>query len=214
MPGETGPVALTSKGGQDDRAVLILAHGAGAPMDSPFMAEMAGLLEGYGVAVKRFEFDYMAARRTTGRKAPPPRAEKLLAEYQQVIDGETASRIIIGGKSLGGRVASMIAQHNFEAGRVRGLVCLGYPFHPPGKPERLRTAHLAEMTCPALIVQGENDPFGTRTEVAGYDLAGSIAFAWIEQGNHDLVPPKRTGITADAARARVAQHVYSFICNT
>lgn len=195
----------------ENRPVLILAHGAGAPMDSPFMATIADLIEGNGIRVKRFEFNYMATRRTTGRKPPPPRAERLMAEFQRVIYKERGRTIFIGGKSLGGRVASMIAQDNHAAGHIKGLVCLGFPFHPPGRPETLRTAHLREMTCPALIVQGENDPFGKRVEVESYGLPTAITVNWINEANHDLITPKRAGATQNAAWREVARHVHSFV---
>jgi predicted alpha/beta-hydrolase family hydrolase len=86
------------------------------------------------------------------------------------------------------------------------VVCLGYPFHPPGKPDKMRTAHLPAIQCPVLIAQGERDAFGTRVEVAGWDIPAQIGFHWAPHGNHDLVPPKRSGLTdednwSDAARA-------------
>lgn len=183
--------------GDPDASVLLLAHGAGAPMDSPFMNAIAALLAGQGIQVKRFEFGYMAQRRTTGKKAPPPRAEKLLGEFESALAQVGSGNIYIGGKSLGGRVASMIAEAAFSQGRIKGLVCLGYPFHPPGKPESLRTAHLLDLNCPALIVQGENDPFGNRAEVSTYQLSRSLRFYWAPAGNHDLVPPKSTGRTKE-----------------
>ena len=132
----------------------------------------------------------MASRRTRGRK-PPPRAETLRPEYVAAIAALKArGPLIIGGKSMGGRVASMIADELNAAGRIAGLLCLGYPFHPVGKPEQLRTAHLATLRTPALIVQGTRDPFGTRQEVAGYALSKSIEVLWLEDGDHDLRPRK------------------------
>jgi uncharacterized protein len=106
-------------------------------------------------------------------------------------------RLIIGGKSMGGRVASMIADDLYAAGRIAGLLCLGYPFHPPEKPTQLRTAHLADLKTPTLIVQGTRDPFGTRDEVAAYNLSQAIALLWLEDGDHDLKPRKSiSGFTA------------------
>ena len=183
---------------------VALAHGAGAAMDSPFMTAMAAGLAGRGWRVVRFEFPYMAARRRDGRRRPPDPQAKLLAAWRAVISDLGPERLVIGGKSLGGRMASLIA----EAAGVRGLVCLGYPFHPPGKPERLRTAHLADIATPSLIVQGTRDPFGTPEEVAGYDLSPRIRLAWIEDGDHDLKPRKASGRTKEqnwqAALAAVA----------
>lgn len=169
---------------------ILLAHGAGAPMDSPAMTAAARHLADAGLRVARFEFAYMASRRTGGRK-PPPRAETLCPEYLAAVDALKASGpLIIGGKSMGGRVASMIADELHAAGRIAGLLCLGYPFHPVGKPEQLRTAHLATLRTPALIVQGTRDPFGTRQEVARYALSKSIEILWLEDGDHDLRPRK------------------------
>lgn len=98
--------------------------------------------------------------------------------------------LIIGGKSMGGRVASMVADELHSAGKVAGLVCLGYPFHPPGKPAQLRTRHLAGLVTPALICQGTRDQFGTREDVVGYALSENIQILWLEDGDHDLKPRK------------------------
>ena len=177
-------------GPADAPTTLVLAHGAGAPMDSPFMAFFAGELAARGHRVVRFEFPYMAARRIDGRKRGPDRPAVLLAAWRDAIGrlGD-AGRLIIGGKSMGGRIASLVAD---DAG-VTGLVCLGYPFHPPGRPETLRTAHLAAIATPTLIVQGTRDPLGRRDEVARYPLSAAIRLCWIEDGDHDLVPRKRSG---------------------
>jgi len=103
---------------------------------------------------------------------------------------------------MGGRVASMVADELFEAGRIVGLLCLGYPFHPPGKPGQLRTRHLATLRTPALICQGTRDEFGTRDEVAGYALSERIEILWLEDGDHDLKPRKSVSgfTTADHLR--------------
>jgi len=165
--------------GPDDAAwTLLLAHGAGAGMETPFLARMADLLVERGVRVARFEFGYMAARRTSGKRRPAPKAETLIPEYRAAVAAVRGAglrgRLAIGGKSMGGRVASMIADELQGSDEADGLVCLGYPFHPPGMPEKTRTAHLAELSCRALIVQGERDPFGNRTEVDEYKLADGI----------------------------------------
>jgi hypothetical protein len=102
---------------------------------------------------------------------------------------------LIGGKSLGGRVASLVADRLFADRRISALVCLGYPFHPPGKPERLRTAHLAALVCPTLIIQGERDPFGAREEVESYALSAAIRIHWAADGDHDLGPRGGSGFT-------------------
>jgi hypothetical protein len=170
---------------------ILLAHGAGAPMDSASMTATAQALADAGFRVARFEFAYMAARRS-GQRKPPPRAESVQPEYVAAIDALGAKgKLIIGGKSMGGRVASMIADAELAKGRIAGLLCLGYPFHPPEKPEQLRTAHLAGLKTPTLIVQGTRDPFGTPEEVAGYKLSKAIEILWLEDGDHDLKPRKK-----------------------
>jgi hypothetical protein len=122
---------------------------------------MARLLGERGTAVLRFEFAYMARRSETGTRGRVPTAEWLMDEYRGAVAGvPPGTPLLIGGKSMGGRVASLIADELWAAGRIAGLVCLGYPFHPPKKPEQLRTAHLEGLRCPALIVQGERDPVG------------------------------------------------------
>ena len=186
---------------------LALAHGAGADMDSPFMAAMTEGLAARRLRVVRFEFPYMAARRADGRRRPPDPQARLLDTWRAAIEVLGPERLVIGGKSLGGRMASLVAD---EAG-VRGLVCLGYPFHPPGRPDKLRTAHLAGLTTPALIVQGTRDPFGMREEVAGYPLSPKIRLAWMEDGNHDLAPRKSSGRTREQNWQNAAEAVAAFV---
>jgi predicted alpha/beta-hydrolase family hydrolase len=187
---------------------LLLAHGAGAPMDAATMTAAARALAAAGLRVVRFEFGYMAARRTGGRR-PPPRAETVMPEYLAAVAAlGTGPPLVIGGKSMGGRVASMVADDLHRDGRVAGLVCLGYPFHPPGRPDQLRTAHLARLATPALIVQGTRDPFGTRDEVEGYALSPAIEILWLEDGDHDLRPRQAvSGFTAARHLATMAARV-------
>ena len=177
-------------GPKDAPTTLLLAHGAGAGMDTPWMERVATGLGERGLRVARFEFPYMQKRREGGPRGGPDREPVLRAAYRAAIDelGGGAG-LVIGGKSMGGRMASLIAD---EAG-VRGLVCLGSPFHPPGRPEKLRTAHLAQLATPALMLQGTRDPFGMPAEVEGYALSASIRLVWIEDGDHDLRPRKSSG---------------------
>ncbi|MEO6395062.1 MAG: alpha/beta family hydrolase, partial [Devosia sp.] len=191
-------------GPEDARVTLMLAHGAGAPMDSASMNATAKVLAAAGFRVARFEFGYMAARRR-GERKPPPKAEKVMPEYVAAIDdlGPTNGALLIGGKSMGGRVASMIADGEFAAKRITGLLCLGYPFHPPAKPQQLRTAHLIELKTPTLICQGTRDEFGSRYEVGEYGLSDAIELHWLEDGDHDMKPRKAvSGFTT-------AQHLQS-----
>src|SRR5512134_3376797 len=204
---------LMIDGPADADCLLVLAHGAGAPMTSPFLRSMSELLAARGLATARFEFAYMAARRDGGRR-PPQRAERLVPEYVQVVDRLSAEapgrRLVIGGKSMGGRVASLAADELHRHGRIAALVCLGYPFHPPTRPSELRTAHLAGLMCPTLIVQGERDPFGNRDEVEGYALSPAIRIAWIGDGDHDLGPRGGSGYTRKGNLEAAADAVASF----
>ena len=183
---------------------LVLAHGAGAPMDSEFMNVVASGLASEGIRVLRFEFPYMAKRRVDGKRRPPDREPILLETWRQAVAECGAERPFIGGKSMGGRMASMVAD---DLG-VAGLVCLGYPFHPPGKPDRLRTAHLERLATPSRIIQGTNDPFGTHDDVAGYALSAAIHVDWLEGGNHDLRAP---GLTKAASWGWVVERVAPFL---
>ena len=147
-------------------ATLLLAHGAGAPMDSPFMAAIATGLAQRGWRVVRFEFPYMARARVTGRRGGPDRLPTLEQAFREQVALESEERpLLIGGKSLGGRVASLLVDELAASAGMRGCLCFGYPFHPPGRPQQLRTAHLMNLRTPTLILQGERDSFGRREEV-------------------------------------------------
>ena len=172
--------------------VFLFAHGAGGAMDTPFMNRVARDLGERGIRVVRFEFPYMAARREGGRRGAPDRQPVLLDTFRRVVEEHRdASRVIIGGKSMGGRIASMVAD---ELG-VRGLICLGYPFHPPGKPQLLRTAHLTSLRTPALIIQGTRDQFGTESEVSTYELSKAIRIEWLKDGDHSFKPRAGSDVT-------------------
>ncbi|NYF11367.1 hypothetical protein HDC94_002523 [Leifsonia sp. AK011] len=175
-------------------ATLLLAHGAGAAMDSAGMNAITSAVVAQGIRVARFEFAYMAGRRGGVRK-PPPRGDTLLGEYRDAVasvlqEAPDAKPLVIGGHSLGGRVASMVAQEEYDADVIAGLVCFSYPFHPPAKPDQLRTAHLLDLTVPTLIIQGTRDEFGSPDEVAGYGLSPAIAVHWLGDGDHSLRPRK------------------------
>jgi len=194
---------------------FLCAHGAGAGMETPFLSVLAQLLAERGVATLRFEFAYMAARRPGGTRKPPPKAERLMDEYRAAVAAAGAGApLLIGGKSMGGRVASLVADELHAAGFVAGLVCLGYPFHPPKRPEQLRTGHLAELACPALMVQGERDPFGTRAEVEALQqakhISPTIRFHWASDGDHDLGPRGSSGFTRKGNLTAAADVVADF----
>jgi uncharacterized protein len=181
---------------------FLFAHGAGAPMDSRFMQLVAEGVAASGVRVIRFEFPYMQRRRETGKRGAPDPPRVLMQSFRDAIDETGGSdRLLIGGKSMGGRIASMVAD---DAG-VLGLVCLGYPFHPPGRLEKTRTSHLEQLRTPTLILQGTRDSFGSKEDVRGYRLSKAIRIEWIEDGDHSFKPRARSGRTeADNVRAAIA----------
>jgi predicted alpha/beta-hydrolase family hydrolase len=182
---------LLFDGPADAAMTIALAHGTGAGMDSPFMESFAKGLGERGYRVARFEFPYMSSIRTTSKRRPPDREPVLRATWLKVIETLGAKRLVIGGKSMGGRIASLIAD---DAG-VAGLVCLGYPFHPVGKPERPRVKHLQMIKTRTIILQGERDPFGSREEVVQYKLSPAIRVRCIKDGDHSFKPRKAAGRT-------------------
>jgi len=185
--------------GPDDVPITVaLAHGAGAAMDSAFMEAFADGLAERGLRCVRFEFPYMAERRVDGKRRPPNRAPILLDTWRAVIDHLGADTLVIGGKSMGGRIASMIARTLEDEGHpVRGLVCLGYPFHPPGKPEKApgRLEHFLDIKTPTLILQGTRDTFGGIEHVPQLPLPKSVHVSWLEDGDHGFKPRKKSGRT-------------------
>jgi hypothetical protein len=180
---------------------VVLAHGAGAGMDSEFMQAMADGLADCGLKVVRFEFPYMIRRRETGTRRPPDRGPILQQTWLEVIEQLETDNLIIGGKSMGGRIASLVA----DEAKVGGLICFGYPFHPSGKPNKLRVEHLEAIETPTLIAQGERDALGNKEDVAGYNLSPNIQIHWLPDGDHSFKPRKISGHTqeqnwADAIR--------------
>ena len=208
MTDATARPALLRDGPADAGGRIILAHGAGQPADSPFMTRFAQGLAAHGLAVARFDFPYMRVRAETGRKRPPDRQPALLDAWRQAY-AAFGGNAVIGGKSMGGRMASLLAD---ELG-APGLVCLGYPFHPPGRPEKLRTEHLAGLCTPCLIAQGTRDPFGTRDEVEGYALSDSTRLHWVEDGDHSFKPRKASGRTEERNMEEAIEAVAQFVAS-
>ena len=188
---------------------LILAHGAGAPMDTPFMETISSGLAAAGIQVLRFEFPYMIRRRQDGKRRPPDRQRVLLDAWRSVVDAAGIGPVAIGGKSMGGRMAAMVA----DEVQASALICLGYPFHPLGKPDRLRIEHLRTLTTPTLILQGERDPLGNQAEVGTFPLAESVRVHWLADGDHDLTPRKRSGRTADQNLNEAIDEIAGFLAD-
>jgi predicted alpha/beta-hydrolase family hydrolase len=189
-------------------ATLVLAHGAGGTMDSQPLTFFGEYLAAKHIRVVRFEFPYMRLRRTEGRRRGPDSPEVLLQTWRDVIAHlGGGAQLVIGGKSMGGRIASMVADEM----EVRGLVCLGYPFHPPGKPQQLRISHLKALKTPTLVLQGERDPFGGPEEVSGYLLSKEIRIHWIPDGDHSFKPRKQSGHTETGNLNEAGTEIVSFI---
>ena len=184
---------LLIDGQPDALTTIVLAHGAGSRVDSPFMNFFADGLASRGIRVVRFEFPYMASHRITGKNKPPDREPVLRETWLDLVKKLGSKSLVIGGKSMGGRIASLVA----DEAEVAGLVCLGYPFQPVGKPDRLRVEHLRMIKTPTLILQGERDAFGTREKVAGYKLSPAIRVSWLIDGDHSFKPEFRADGTAE-----------------
>lgn len=166
-------------------AVLVLAHGAGAGQTHPFMVATAKGLAARGVSVVTFDFPYMRARRPVPDKAPV-----LEAAFREVIDAARKSSgakdVFIGGKSMGGRMATHLGAQGMEG--LLGIIALGYPLHPPGRPDKPRTEHLPSIRVPILVVQGERDTFGTPDELTPViaTLKTKVTLHVVAGGDHSL----------------------------
>jgi predicted alpha/beta-hydrolase family hydrolase len=198
----------------DAKAVLVLAPGAGAPQRHPWLVAMVHSIVERGIAVITFDFLYAHAKRRT-----PDRSDVLEATWQAVMSAVRARtetqgrRLFAGGKSMGGRIATQVAARG-ELGEIGGLILLGYPLHPPGRPDRLRAAHLPEVAVPTLFVQGSRDAFGTPVELAPFVEAmpaGGRLFV-VDGGDHSLTPPKRGPESLPVVMARVADEIARFCC--
>lgn len=197
--------------------MLLLAHGSGAPMDSGPMARLAQALAFAGFRVRRFEFPFMKERRTTGKRRPPDRPPVLLQAWLDAIEQVRAEEpesgpIWIGGRSLGGRMASMLLSAEHQPDAAAGALVFGYPFHPPRKPHQWRTDHFPALRRPLWIAQGERDPFGRRNEVeALMPFPGPVHVEWVPDGDHELLPTRRSGLDPDQLLATVADQARRFV---
>ncbi len=187
---------------------LVLGHGAGAPQTSEFMVDFASALAQRGISTVTFNFPYMEE----GRRLPD-RAPILEACFRAVVEAVRArdvagqSRLVIGGKSLGGRMASHVAAAGLDG--LAGLVFLGYPLHPPGQPEKLRAAHLARIREPMLFVQGARDAFGTPEELAPIlaPLGRSVRVQVVADGDHSFKVPKRGPVSQPQVFAQLQDEI-------
>lgn len=189
-------------------ATLILAHGAGAGQSHPFMVGCARALAAHGVDVITFDFGYMQQR----RRVPDP-ATVLEARYRAVIDrvraelAGAARALFIGGKSMGGRIATQLAASDRDLA-LAGLVLLGYPLHPPGRPDKPRDAHLPALGRPSLFVQGSRDTFGTAEELRPVlaRLTPTPMLYAVEGGDHSFRIGRSRSAAAQQAEVDAAVH--------
>ncbi|MXZ70433.1 MAG: dienelactone hydrolase [Acidobacteria bacterium] len=198
-------------------ATLILAHGAGAPQTHPFMTAFGRGLSSRGLRVVTFNFPYMERR----RRYPDP-GRRLEACYRAVIadvckrPADARSHLLVGGKSMGGRIATQVVAHDTGAEAslgVDGLVLLGYPLHPPGRPDKLRDAHLPSITAPMLFVQGSRDTFGTPDELRPV-LAGCAAAELfvVEGGEHSFKVRGKTAQSEAEIHSTVQDAIIEWCC--
>ncbi len=198
---------------QEPKGIFLLAHGPSKGMASPFMETIAKGVVAAGVRVVRFHFPYMEDTLQTGKEKPVNQRRILKKCFSEVIthciEKERCSSkyIIIGGKSMGARIASIVADEH----KVAGVICLGYPFHPLEKPEKFRIKHLRNIQTPTLICQGERDQFGTREEVQQQILSKSVKFHWLEKCDHNFRPSRRSNRTLDENLEDVIHACNNFI---
>jgi uncharacterized protein len=196
-----------------DRAVL-LAHGAGADMDAAALTVVADALAGARIPSLRFNFPY----RSAGRRGPdrPPVLQAAVREAASELTARAKvppERLVLGGRSMGGRICSLVAGDEDDPLPALGLVLLGYPLHPPGKPDQLRVEHFPRLRMPVLFASGTRDSFGTPEELEQHaeQVKGRVSFHWIETGDHGFKPLKASGLTAASALADVATAVVGFV---
>ncbi|QSX39001.1 alpha/beta fold hydrolase [Shewanella sedimentimangrovi] len=213
------------KGGATD-TLVIFAHGAGADMDSDFMADMARGLAYRGVPVLRFNFPYMQKCREDGKRRPPDRAPALMECFAEVLEQARArfkpKRVFLLGKSMGGRMATLFAarpvaasceaspEASYTQAPIAGVICLGYPFLPP-KGKEVRLAPVTDCPVPLLIVQGERDSFGNREQVLAWQLPEKVGLCWIPDGDHSLKPRKASGHSLEGNLALAVDACMAFI---
>lgn len=198
----------------DAKALVIFAHGAGADMEHEYIEELTRLLNLHKLNVLRFNFPYMDKRKFDGKRRPPDRMPILVECYQSVLASvNTLLPIFIGGKSMGGRVAAIIASDKvlMADNQVKGVICLGYPFHPAKKLDKLRLTPLQETQLPTLILQGERDALGSKIEIESYEISPKCQVHYFNDGDHDLKPRVKSGFTLEQHRNSAVLKIKEFI---
>ncbi|KKN81928.1 hypothetical protein LCGC14_0313750 [marine sediment metagenome] len=206
-----GPLAIHGKA---TLGRLLFAHGAGAGQHSPFMRQFVTSLVGQGIQVLCVDFPYMQQIQETGKRRPPPPITKTVeqfAEWYALLDDLFIEPLWVGGKSMGGRVATLLASQHSYTEVVPGVIVAGYPFHPTKAPHKRRLDHWSDIECPLLVLQGERDPFGTRDEVENYELPPNAQLAWLRDGDHDFKPRRLSGLNQTVLIDEATQIAASFV---
>lgn len=200
---------VIKEGASDAPVRILLAHGAGAGMEHDFLAELSRLLAGPQIEVVRFNFPYMSRRALDGRRRPPDRQPVLLAHWREMVEAFAHPGLILAGKSMGGRMAAEICDEMNAA----GLVVLGYPFHPPAKPDSWRGEVLKQIKTPTLLLQGERDTFGTRAELTDFPFSPNLSVHWLTDGDHGFKPRKASGLGEQDNLREAAEQIRRFVAD-
>jgi len=201
------------------KATLVFAHGAGAGMDSDFIQRISFLLNQRQINVIRFNFPYMEKRIIDGKRRPPDRMPKLVDDFELLLkqldsNAELNSQLplFVSGKSMGSRVAAtLLAEKRAVSCSIKGLIAIGYPFHPLGKPDNLRLAPLTENKKPVLIIQGDRDKLGNKEEIDSYELPPNCYVSYMPDGDHDIKPRVKSGFTHEQHIIQTCDQIFRFI---
>ncbi|MBV7435668.1 alpha/beta family hydrolase [Aeromonas sp. sif2416] len=195
------------EGAVDAPVRILVAHGAGAGMEHDFFTRLSALLAGPDIEVVRFNFPYMSKRALDGKRRPPDRQPVLLAHWREMVHQFAHPRLFLAGKSMGGRMAAEICDEMNAA----GLLILGYPFHPPAKPDSWRGEVLKQIKTPTLLLQGERDTFGSRAELADFPFSPAVSVHWLTDGDHGFKPRKASGVSEQENLQQAADQMRRFI---
>ncbi|QWL61934.1 alpha/beta fold hydrolase [Aeromonas jandaei] len=199
------------EGAVDAPVRILLAHGAGAGMEHAFLAELSRLLAGPDIEVVRFNFPYMSKRAQDGKRRPPDRQPVLLAHWREMVREFAHPRLFLAGKSMGGRMAAEISDEIYCEMNAAGLLILGYPFHPPARPDRWRGEVLKQIKTPTLLLQGERDTFGSRVELADFPFSSAVSVHWLTDGDHGFKPRKSSGLCEQDNLQQAASRIRQFV---
>ncbi|MCQ4053704.1 alpha/beta fold hydrolase [Aeromonas sp. SG16] len=199
------------EGAVDAPVRILLAHGAGAGMEHAFLAKLSRLLAGPDIEVVRFNFPYMSKRALDGKRRPPDRQPVLLAHWREMVREFAHTRLFLAGKSMGGRMAAEISDEIYCEMNAAGLLILGYPFHPPARPDRWRGEALKQIKTPTLLLQGERDTFGSRVELADFPFSSAVSVHWLTDGDHGFKPRKSSGLCEQDNLQQAANRIRQFV---